>query len=146
MQSRPRRREERITRMQTGRQLFRCVCVCVRDTVRRCMHWQFESVCRSNQSFQSLIICEYQQCGMQTHKLKLLNWTDRKKRQRHQNWTLEGVREQETAWERMEDGRMEGRKSKKRDSYYRAGCRGRLFSPSSLWCQKTIGGLGESQS
>lgn len=41
---------------------------------------------------------------------------------------------------RMEDefvgggrgGWRDGRKSKKRDSYYRAGCRGRLFSPSSL--------------
>lgn len=36
-----------------------------------------------------------------------------------------GVREWKT-------GRMEGGKTKKRDSYYRAGCRGRLFSPSSL--------------
>lgn len=56
----------------------------------------------------------------------------------------EGLGEQVRGWRRRW---MEGRKTKKRDSYYRAGCRGRLFSPSSLCGRKTtIGGLGESQS
>lgn len=53
------------------------------------------------------------------------------------------VGEQVQGWKREW---MAGGKTKKIDSYYRAGCRGRLFSPSSLCGRKTmIGGLGESQ-
>lgn len=61
---------------------------------------------------------------------------------------LRGVRGGEEAFgERVQgwrmEGGMEGGKTKKRDSYYRAGCRGRLFSPSSLCGRKTtIGRIG----
>lgn len=65
-----------------------------------------------------------------------------------QSWNLKGIRggsagERVRGWK---GGLMEGGKTKKRDNYYRAGCRGTLFSPSSLCSRKTtIGGFGESQ-
>lgn len=92
---------------------------------------------RSGQSFQSSKRSQ-QWSRRILHELKRLNWTylqspaERsesisKGRQRAKGGggRSVGVREWKT-------GRMEGGKTKKRDSYYRAGCRGRLFSPSSL--------------
>lgn len=119
--------------------------------VRTCAHvvcvWELEGcmqfavpICatRSGQSFQSSKRSQQWSRDI-SHELKRLNWTDLRSRPRDQSRSLKGVREQKGAgWgegvgvREWKVGRMKGGKTKKRDSYYRAGCRGRLFSPSSL--------------
>lgn len=111
------------------------VCVCVREHTLSIWisDWQVKSVISLLKLFEMSTVEIKNVSGY----LKWLNWPEGREIRVE---SLEHVRGWKT-------GRMEGKKSKKRDSYYRAGCRGRLFSPSSLCGRKTtIGGLGESQS
>lgn len=135
----------------TGAGTVCCVCVCV--CAQGCMHCHIKSamagqVSRSSPKTLWNVNSENKNISQE---LKLLNWTDLETGRERSQLKSQGllraggsVGEQVPGWKTR---RTAGGKTKKRDSYYRAGCRGRLFSPSSLCGRKTtIGGLGESQS